>query len=90
VDLGVAADTQHVGGVELHFRAGAGPRRNLVGGQERSVNDTRHPIAGIAAADRNFTTHNGDASYPALEVVRILCADGRENSQGQQRGTRHS
>jgi hypothetical protein len=57
VDLGVAADAQHVGGVELHFRAGIRPGGNLIGGEQRSVDYPRYPISGIAPADRYFAIH---------------------------------
>src|ERR1039458_4717037 len=90
MDLGIAADAQHVRGVELHFRAGIRPRGNLVRAEQWSVDHACYPICGIAAADRNFAIHQGDASHPALEVVRILRTDGGENSGRQQRSTRQS
>ena len=79
VDLGIAADAQHVGGVELHFGAGIRPGRDLIAGEQRSVDHARHPIAGIAAVHRNFAIHQADASHPALEIVRILRPGRRYN-----------
>src|ERR1017187_329162 len=70
--FGVAADAQHIGRIELHFRAGIGAGRDPIAGQQRSVDHARHPLCGIASPHRDIPIDQTYASYAAFQIVGIL------------------
>ena len=75
-DLGVGADADQVRGIELHFSAGAGARRNPIFHHEGRVDHRGHPIAGISPADRYFAAGDTDASHSPLRSSGILDRSG--------------
>jgi hypothetical protein len=48
----------------------------VVVSEERSVDHSRHPIAGIAAAYGNVAIDQADTSDATLQIVGILRANG--------------
>src|ERR1035438_5839246 len=85
-DFGVGTDADQIRGIELHFSAGAGARRNPIFHHEGRVDHRRHPVAGISPTDRYFAAGNADASHSPLRSSDIL---DRSGILGVQNGGSH-
>ena len=68
-DFRVRTDANHVGGIQLHFRAPGGTGEQPVVRHERSVQCRSHHVARIAAPDRDVAIQYADARYGASGLV---------------------